>query len=140
MRAGVFEAVEELIEGFETGFFVEEAFVFERLGDLLDEGVASAGGVGKGSQNPDGRDVESKQAEQFDAVAGSALEQEIFELAFGRIDAFDAAYLLDKEAKSDADHHAVESGAANACGQKDYAGFLKDSAGEGAEGADDALG
>ena len=54
MPTSLLETVEELIERFEFGIFVEKAFVFERLRDLLDKSVPRAGGVSQGGQDPDG--------------------------------------------------------------------------------------
>ena len=51
------------------GVAIQQAFLFERVGDFANQLAAAAGGVGQRGQHPDRRGVKREDAEQFDAVA-----------------------------------------------------------------------
>ena len=68
------------------GVAIQQALFLEGFGDFQDQFAAAAGGIGERCQHPDGRGVEGENAEQFDAVAGGALEEEILgQTPLGRV-------------------------------------------------------
>jgi len=84
--------------------------------------------------------MQGKQAEQFKAVAGRSLQEEVFQFAIVGINAFHAAEFFDQKAQRHFHHDAVESGAADAHRQDDDAHLTQQAAGECAQRPDQAFG
>ena len=141
MRAGFFEAVEDFFDGLEAGVAVEQSLVLQPLGYFLDEVAAATAGIGKGGKDPDGRRMKGEDAEQLDAVAGSAFEEEIFsQPSFGGVDSLHLAHLFDKKTKGDIDHVAVQGSAPDGGRQSDISDLAEKAAGQCAERAEQAFG
>jgi hypothetical protein len=85
--------------------------------------------------------MEGQDAEEFDAVAGAALDEKVFgEPSFIGINSLHLADLFDQESQGYVNHGVVQSGAADAGRQRHVADFAQKAAGERAQGTDGALG
>ena len=85
--------------------------------------------------------MEGEDAEQFDAVAGRALQEKIFgQSPFRRVDPLHLADLLDEKAEGYIDHRSIERSTTDRCRQRDVSDLAEQAAGQCPQGSEQAFG
>lgn len=108
----------------ELGTWLEQTFLLEAGGYLLDEISTGSGEVGQGGHDPNGRSPKGENADELDAVAGGPPQKEVpGEFSLRGIGVLDFAHLLDEEAQGGLHHGLVDPGAADSRGKRGLADF-----------------